>query len=175
MNWEALGAIAETVGAGGVIVTLVYLSVQIRQNTRAIRAQTYDSFVSQFRHWNEPMRVDQEMSERFSALIEDVENLPAREQRHAVHVLYDFVRLAENLHYQYREGMLAESVWLGWESLFRTYLNARGFIWYWEKRRSFFAEEFNEWVESLHSSAGMAEARAAAITDEGGESGAAAV
>ena len=37
MNWEAIGALAELAGAAGVVVTLVYLSVQLRQNTRAIR------------------------------------------------------------------------------------------------------------------------------------------
>lgn len=37
MNWDALGAIGEMLGAIGVIATLLYLSVQIRQNTRAIR------------------------------------------------------------------------------------------------------------------------------------------
>lgn len=166
MNWAALAAIAEAVGAVGVIATLVYLSAQVRHNTRAIRAQTYDSFVSQFRHWNEPMRADQEMAEQFSRLIENVASLSAREQRHAVHVLYDFVRLAENLHYQYGEGMVSESVWRGWESLFRTYLSAPGFIWYWERRRTFFAKEFNDWVETLHATAAQAERRAAAITDE---------
>ena len=33
MNWEAIGAIGEIVGALGVIVTLGYLGYQIRQNT----------------------------------------------------------------------------------------------------------------------------------------------
>ena len=33
MNWEALGAIGELVGAVGVVATLVYLAYQIRQNT----------------------------------------------------------------------------------------------------------------------------------------------
>ena len=33
MNWEAIGAIGEIVGALGVIVTLGYLGFQIRQNT----------------------------------------------------------------------------------------------------------------------------------------------
>jgi hypothetical protein len=33
MNWEAVGAIGEIVGAIGVIVTLGYLGFQIRQNT----------------------------------------------------------------------------------------------------------------------------------------------
>lgn len=33
MNWEAVGAIGEVTGAILILVTLVYLSIQIRQNT----------------------------------------------------------------------------------------------------------------------------------------------
>ena len=43
MNWEALGAIGEIVGAVAVIATLGYLAVQIRQNTRALKASTHQS------------------------------------------------------------------------------------------------------------------------------------
>ncbi|MAT83331.1 MAG: hypothetical protein CMD39_03480, partial [Gammaproteobacteria bacterium] len=35
MNWDAVGALAE-LAAAGVVLTLVYLSVQIRQNTRSM-------------------------------------------------------------------------------------------------------------------------------------------
>jgi hypothetical protein len=38
MNWEALGAIGELIGAAGVIGTLVYLAVQIRRATRFPKA-----------------------------------------------------------------------------------------------------------------------------------------
>jgi hypothetical protein len=38
LNWEAVGAVAETLGAAGVIATLVYLVAQIRQNTATVRA-----------------------------------------------------------------------------------------------------------------------------------------
>jgi hypothetical protein len=48
MNWEALGAIGELSGAAGVVITLVYLAIQIRQNTQSMEegrrlalAQTY--------------------------------------------------------------------------------------------------------------------------------------
>lgn len=37
MNWDAVGAIAELLGAIGVILSLIYLSVQIRQNTHSVR------------------------------------------------------------------------------------------------------------------------------------------
>jgi len=38
MNWEAISAIGEITGALAVFVTLIYLAIQIRQNTKAIQA-----------------------------------------------------------------------------------------------------------------------------------------
>mgnify|MGYP001554919510 FL=1 len=43
MNWDAIGAIGEVLGALGVIATLIYLTTQIRQNTNAMRASSLDS------------------------------------------------------------------------------------------------------------------------------------
>lgn len=40
VNWEAIDAIAEIVDAAGVIASLIYLPVQIRQCTRVARADT---------------------------------------------------------------------------------------------------------------------------------------
>ncbi len=52
MNWDAIGAIAELLGAIGVIASLVYLATQIRHsreqmrlNTRAMQAGSYQQFV----------------------------------------------------------------------------------------------------------------------------------
>ena len=46
MNWEAIGAIAEAVGAAGVIASLVYLGVQIRSNTRAAKVAAYQQMIA---------------------------------------------------------------------------------------------------------------------------------
>ncbi len=45
MNWEAIGAVGEVVGGVGVILTLVYLAVQIRQNTAMMTAQTVQASI----------------------------------------------------------------------------------------------------------------------------------
>ncbi len=42
MNWEAIGAVGEAVGAAGVIASLVYLGIQIRSNTRTAKAAAYE-------------------------------------------------------------------------------------------------------------------------------------
>jgi hypothetical protein len=41
MNWDAVGAIAESVGALGVIMSLVYLGLQVRQNTKQVRLNRF--------------------------------------------------------------------------------------------------------------------------------------
>jgi hypothetical protein len=38
VNWEAIGAIGEVIGAIGVIVTLGYLAVQVRQGSHVVRS-----------------------------------------------------------------------------------------------------------------------------------------
>ena len=40
MNWEALGAISELLGAIGVVVTLLYLSRQINHNSRQLEGSS---------------------------------------------------------------------------------------------------------------------------------------
>ncbi|MBV1907427.1 MAG: hypothetical protein KUG75_15245 [Pseudomonadales bacterium] len=41
MDWDALGAIAEAIGATAVIVTLVYLSLQLRNQNEVAKAQIH--------------------------------------------------------------------------------------------------------------------------------------
>jgi hypothetical protein len=40
MNWEAIGALGELVGAGGVIASLIFLAFQVRQNSILLRANS---------------------------------------------------------------------------------------------------------------------------------------
>lgn len=52
MNWDAIAAIGEVLGASAVFVTLVYLALQIRQNTAAVATATYESTMTGFNDIN---------------------------------------------------------------------------------------------------------------------------
>ena len=41
MNWDAIGAIAETVGTLAVLVTLVYLAIQLRVSNKQREIESY--------------------------------------------------------------------------------------------------------------------------------------
>lgn len=51
MNWEAIGVIAEIVGAIAVVVTLIYLSVQIRLARKDSQVQGSSSSLVQYANW----------------------------------------------------------------------------------------------------------------------------
>ena len=38
MDWDAIGAIGEVIGAAAVVTSVVYLAIQIRSNTRSVQA-----------------------------------------------------------------------------------------------------------------------------------------
>jgi len=38
MNWDAIGAVGEILGALAVFASLIYLALQIKQNTQSLRA-----------------------------------------------------------------------------------------------------------------------------------------
>ena len=44
MNWEAAGATGELLGAAVVVISVIYLASQVRQNTTASRAEALRSF-----------------------------------------------------------------------------------------------------------------------------------
>ena len=51
MDWNAVGAIGEVGGAVGVIVTLIYLAGQLRQNTNALKSASYENWNVQVAEW----------------------------------------------------------------------------------------------------------------------------
>ncbi len=46
MDWEALGAIGEMVGAIAVVATLGYLAIQLRLNTKSVYANTHQQILN---------------------------------------------------------------------------------------------------------------------------------
>ena len=52
MNWDAIGSVAELLGAAGVIVSLLYLSYQIRTNTKTVKAEATQTTITGWAEFN---------------------------------------------------------------------------------------------------------------------------
>ena len=62
MNWEAIGAVGEIVGASAVFVTLIYLSVQLRSSARATRANTAQALTESINEGNRAIAGNSELA-----------------------------------------------------------------------------------------------------------------
>ena len=90
MNWEAAGAIGEIVGAIGVLATLIYLAVQIRDNTRSLQAASLQSVLDgpRDRHFL-PMASRPGMTDIFSRGLSSLDDLDPDEKRRFYYQLYE--------------------------------------------------------------------------------------
>ena len=97
MNWEAIGAVGEVGGAIGVIVTLIYLATQIRQNTRTIRLTAYDSFQRSVSEAQRSIASDPELSRINRTGLDTPDELDAAEQERFRLLLYSvFIGFQQN-------------------------------------------------------------------------------
>ena len=118
MNWDAIGAIAETLGAVGVIASLVYLAGQIRHSreqmertTLASQAAAYQQFFAHLNaHMTQPMQ-DAEYSEIIRVGISDVESLSEKDAYRFSTWMYGVCHAFDNALYQRRVGMLEQDLW----------------------------------------------------------------
>ena len=55
--WEAIGAVGEIVGAAAVVITLIFLTIQLRQNTRSVD-ESRKATVSQLYQFRANMHMD---------------------------------------------------------------------------------------------------------------------
>ncbi len=63
MDWNAIAAVGEILGAVAVVVTLLYLSKQIRQNSRAVQVAALRDTTAEWKHWSELLASSPDLAE----------------------------------------------------------------------------------------------------------------
>jgi hypothetical protein len=149
MNWDAVGAIAELVGAFGVIASLIYLAVGIRQNTRASRAATFDSVTSEVNRIYQALAADPELVRIVRVGWQEPETLDEDETARFMLFLSAGFKGFENMLVQYQQGTIDEQTWQAWCASLTGQLALPGTAHFWAVRGSVFRKDFQELVARL--------------------------
>lgn len=148
MNWEAIGAVGELGGFIAVVASLVYVAVQVKQNTRELRSAGADSVVESIRDWHKILFQTAGTFEVFWSGLQDQESLDPKDRAKFMMIAFSFFKTVENLHFKYESGDLDEAVWRAWSVMLHSFIEHPGFQAYWRVRRSAFTPVFQSWVES---------------------------
>ena len=110
MNWEAIGSIAEALGAVGVMATLLYLAVQIRQNTRVAKADFFYRTIDGFIDFNLRVAESDHLPDLFWKALENPDTLSESEERRTRHLMSGVFRQGERVYYARRDALVAEDI-----------------------------------------------------------------
>lgn len=149
MNWEAFGAIAETVGAIAVIVTIAYLAVQIRQNTTALRSSATNEVNQQLANLYADVSIHSEVASIFVRGSYDPTKLDQFETARYFAMMQRVMFILQNVVLQTKDNLLDQEILYSWSRIVRALASMPGFEPFWEERKFVLSPEVQRYVETL--------------------------
>ena len=111
MNWDAIGAVGEVVGAIAVIATLVYLSLQIRQQDKSQQLEVKESILEGFNRANEHLATDPTLAALFVRGLHDPDKLNDAESAQFSFLIRLYVNQYQKLFDLQKSGSLSAEEW----------------------------------------------------------------
>jgi hypothetical protein len=149
VNWDAISAISESVGSFAVVLSVLYLAVQVHQSTRVARLATQDAATTALRDVTKPFMENAELERIWRVGLEEIGTLSVEERARFFHAAYQFLKAFETIHFHYAYGLMDRQLWDGWQGLLRHYVAAPGIAHYWKLRPEVFSERFRKFVDAL--------------------------
>jgi hypothetical protein len=149
MNWEAISAISQLVGSLAVVLSVLYLALQVHRSTRVAKLATQDAAATALRDVTKPFMENADLERIWRVGLENIGALSAEERARFFHAAYQFLKAFETIHFHYVYGLMDKQLWEGWHGLLRHYIVAPGIAHYWKLRPEAFSERFRNFVNSL--------------------------
>jgi len=150
MNWEAIAAVAELLGALGVIASLVYLAGQVRSSGNQARQAAIQSVVAQMNKvWNQ-MAADRGPADVWVRGSKGLSNLDDETDRirFSAFCLSVFRPYEEIFHYR-RDGLVDDWTWESISAQCHALMGTPGFGQWWDMRGSWFSTSFQQHVMKI--------------------------
>jgi hypothetical protein len=146
MNWEAIGAVAELLGATGVIASLAYLANQVRAAGELGQQEAARSVMTKLNSTMEYLASSHDKSDMWVRGSAGFANL--KDEAEVVQFsafLSTFFRTYEELYFYRKAGVRWD--WGGFEAQVRATMGAPGVREWWETRSHFLSKEFRDQLE----------------------------
>ena len=127
MKIKKIASIAEIVSAIAVIISLLYLGYEVRQNTAAVKSSAYQSIHdAEDLYWSS-ISGDREMSALWDAGLDGGLMALDENQRPQFSIAARrLIYLFQNVHYQRRKGVVDDELWGAWLASLDEFLAMQG-------------------------------------------------
>jgi hypothetical protein len=147
LNWEEIGAFGETVGAVAVVISLLYLAVQIRQNSRIVRGTAAHGIT-------QTIQAELKWSSDIAQIIITAVERPCSLNKVEAFQLGEWTAAAmmarQNEFIQYEQNLIDAKIWHGSLGILNNMLSIPWMADWWSHYdKSVFTEDFITLVDSV--------------------------
>lgn len=144
MNWEAISAIGEITGAVAVLISLIYLALQIRQNTKMMRSTAKQQLAEASQN---VIYITMENPEEWIKLqTGETASSPDQDAKMSL-LVRAIMRGFESQCYHYESGLLEDDEWQALKNTIIDITSRPGVNKYWQEMKSHMSERLRIVVE----------------------------
>jgi len=144
MNWEAISAVSEIVGAVAVVISLIYVAAQIRQNTKMMRATAKQGLTEASQNL---IYTAIDKSEEWVKLTTGDDASTREEDARMSLLVRAMLRGFESQCYQYESGLLEDDEWRALQAAIKDLCSLPGFNKYWQQLKPHMSEKLKKVVD----------------------------
>ena len=147
-NLDRVHKIGELVAAIAVVISLLFVGIEISRNNSIQRQQATRSLS---RDWSDVIASfqDPELACLFIRLGNDRAKLTAQEATQIEAVIWRIYKVYEEFHYQHGQGMIDESVWRGFKQLIVTEQSFGSYRVWWGGYQKTFSPRFRNFIDGI--------------------------
>lgn len=149
MDWEIVGAVAELLGALGVILSLIYLGGQIRHNTKIAKSTILESAGARSLNLAKFIASEADLTEIVMNGLSGLNELTAQQKNRLTVVFIVAMRSYEVTHAHHQSALLDNDQFLAMKENLRTWLVSPYFEAYWATASKTFNTSFRILVDAM--------------------------
>jgi Na+-transporting methylmalonyl-CoA/oxaloacetate decarboxylase gamma subunit len=149
---DILGNIGDFVGGIGVVVTLIYLAAQIRQNSKVVRSSAAEAVMRSTSEFFRSSSESRELAQVVAKAMHDFDGLDEAELTQFHLWLFGWFRLVELCYHHYSAEHIPDNFLSGQVAHLGGLMQLPPIRHLWKIRKKVFSEDFQEFVEPVQSS-----------------------
>lgn len=148
MNWDAIGAIGEVLGALVVLATILYLAIQTRTNVKLARSQGPQWISDGINTWLVSLRSDPELTRLIRASLHHWSDLSLNEQTRVHSFFCEMMVHLDAIVELSNQNLLATPLARAWIENAAGMASTKGGSEWWSQAKFFFSPSLRETVDS---------------------------
>jgi hypothetical protein len=148
LSLETLANLGEFISGIAVVLSLVYLAFQVRQNTQSLRTENYGRALDRVATMQARLSGDPDLAAIFGSGLADTGALTLQQRIQFAWAFYEMFGAFEFMYHQSQAGALEAEVWERWSATLAWWISLPGVQSWWRAKPAPFSASFSAFVEA---------------------------